>query len=80
MFVSEDQEEALVFWIKVLAEPAEPLRRLKLRGLNPRDVYVEQTTGMELHGDTLMHAGVQIPITLGDFQSVSWHFRRVTNA
>ncbi|MEC0092700.1 alpha-galactosidase [Paenibacillus macquariensis] len=80
MFVSEDQDEALVFWIKVLAEPAEPLRRLKLRGLDLATVYVEQATGMTLHGDTLMHAGVQIPVTLGDFQSVSWHFKRVTKA
>lgn len=75
MFVSEDQDEVLVFWMKVLAEPAEPLRRLKLRGLDPTGVYVDQSTGAEWHGDTLMHAGIQIPRTRGDFQSVSWHFK-----
>ncbi|MEK4508679.1 alpha-galactosidase [Paenibacillus anaericanus] len=77
MFVSEEQDEALVFWIKVLAEPAEPLRRLQLRGLDPSAVYVEQSLGLTMHGDTLMYAGVQVPVTAGDFQSVSWRFRRL---
>jgi alpha-galactosidase len=78
MFVSEDQNEALVFWIKVLAEPAEPLRRLQLRGLDPSAVYVEQSSRLTMHGDTLMYAGVQVPITHGDFQSVNWRFRRLS--
>ena len=49
MFTSEDAREVAVFYFKTLAEPATPIRRLRLAGLDPdarytfREYYPAQT-------------------------------------
>ncbi|MFC4777413.1 alpha-galactosidase [Paenibacillus sp. GCM10023252] len=74
MYVSESKDEAIVFFMKVLAEPVEPLKRIKLQGLDPASVYVEQSTGAKHRGDVLMYAGLPVPELHGDFRSIAWHF------
>ncbi len=78
LFTNEDQSEALVFYISVLAEPAAPLKFLKVTGIDPNKQY--QLVGMDqvFGGDELMYVGLSIPVKLrGDFQSYRWHFREV---
>ncbi len=75
MFVSEDKSEALVYYFQVLAEPNAPLKKLKLKGLNPKLDYTideeEETSG----GDRLMQSGVHIPSLHGDFISKCYHLK-----
>jgi alpha-galactosidase len=70
MFVSEDRNEAVVFYFRTLAEPNPPLRRLALRGLNPDADYRMEGSEVTLAGDRLMNFGIHIPMLHGDFASV----------
>jgi len=74
MFVSEDRREAIVFYYRVLAEANAPLRRLRLKGLDPERDYILLGDGQTYGGDELMHLGLAVPDLTGDFQSVIWRW------
>ncbi|WP_374049835.1 alpha-galactosidase [Neobacillus sp. PS3-34] len=76
-FVSEDQQEVVVWLYKILAQPNEPLYCLPLKGLNPGFQYVQIETGKAFGGDELMYSGLAIPIQRGDFASACWRFEKV---
>jgi alpha-galactosidase len=76
MIVSEDQSEAAVFFFKVLAEPNEAIKRLRLKGLDPEADYRLVDDGQTYGGDYLMYAGVPIPLLHGDFQSKMWRLEK----
>ncbi|MGG3452486.1 alpha-galactosidase [Paenibacillus rhizolycopersici] len=69
MFVSPDQEEALLFYFRVLAEPNGPLRGVKLQGLDPAKDYELAGSGEVYGGDRLMSAGLSMASVRGDFSS-----------
>jgi alpha-galactosidase len=69
MFVSEDRREAVAFYFRTLAEPNPPLRRLRLRGLDPALTYRVIGTGSKIAGDQLMYYGWNVPPLQGDFAS-----------
>lgn len=77
-FVSPDKAETVVFYFRVLAEPAQPVRVLTFKGLDPGSLYQNVATGDVFGGDELMHAGVTVPLTKGDFISHVWRFKRKT--
>ncbi|MFC0215196.1 alpha-galactosidase [Paenibacillus chartarius] len=74
MVVAEDRSDAMVAWFRVLAISHQPLRRLRLKGLDPNRDYMLEATGDVYGGDELMHAGIALPDVKGDFQSVLWRF------
>jgi len=76
LFTNDDQSEALVYYFSVLAEPAAPLKFLKVTGIDPNKQYQLVGTDQVFGGDELMYVGLSIPVELrGDFQSYSWHLR-----
>ncbi|MBZ4644526.1 MAG: Alpha-galactosidase [Clostridia bacterium] len=75
MFVSEDQTEALVAYFNILAQPNPPMKKLRLKGLNPAINYRLMDTDKIYGGDELMFIGLNIPELKGDFQSVVWRFK-----
>lgn len=72
MYVSEDKSEAL-FTFVVIRTSVHPVYFVKLRGLDPNAIYVDQTTGKEYHGDTLMNAGLNLTKNYRDGDSVVIH-------
>lgn len=70
MFVSGDQEEALLFYFRVLAEPNAPLSSVKLEGLDPAKNYRLDPSGEMFGGDRLMYAGIPVSSLRGDFASM----------
>ena len=73
--VSKDKKEALVTFVQVLNRPNYHSRRICLKGLQPdRNYQIEGDKGV-YHGDTLMHAGINIPNMWGDFKSVLIHVK-----
>ncbi|MCT2196925.1 alpha-galactosidase [Paenibacillus sp. p3-SID1389] len=72
MFVSEDRTEAIVFYFRVLAEPNAPLRRLKLKGLDPQLDYTVSSLDVNYRGDRLMEVGLPVPNHTEDFVSL-WY-------
>lgn len=93
MFVNEDQSEAFVAFFRVLAEANGPIRRLKLKGLDPNKKYrLESGTdaagnetspfrqafgGQSFGGDQLMRIGLVISDLQGDFASQTFRLRTV---
>ncbi|MTT30858.1 alpha-galactosidase [Terrilactibacillus sp. BCM23-1] len=76
IFVSPDQDEFICFHYRVLAVPAQPIRILKLVGLNPDYLYKDVNTGKVFGGDELMNVGITLPIEKGDFLSHMWRFKK----
>lgn len=72
MYVSEDQSEALVTFVAIRTS-IHPTYFLKLRGLDPNAVYVDEATGKEYYGNTLMHAGLNLTQNYKDGDSVVVH-------
>lgn len=61
MVVSQDQKEAIVMYSRILIHPNSPVKRLKLKGLNPDLEYrIEAPRKKEVSrcGDELMYAGL----------------------
>lgn len=85
--VSEDREEVYVAWFQTLAKPNEPLRFLKLKGLDPLKYYQVPTYDQALSGSFLMEQGLIIQTGFngveelkhpkGDYQSRTWYIRAV---
>jgi alpha-galactosidase len=80
MFVSENKQEAIVFYFRVLAQPNSIRRRVYLEGLDPSLNYklvpvegvenrVARYDGQLLGGDRLMQAGLIIDEVQRDFYS-----------
>lgn len=74
MFVDTAQTRFVLTYIQTLSEPNGNPHRILLDGLNPTALYREETTGMQIHGETLMNAGLWIPVQTGDFRSVLYRF------
>jgi len=77
MFVTEDKREAIAFYFQIDADAAGPLRKLRLKGLDPELDY-ELVGGGEpsvYGGDHLMSIGVAIPALKGDYLSVMYRFK-----
>lgn len=75
MYVSEDQAEVLVTFV-VIRTSIHPVYFLKLRGLDPNAVYIDEETGKEYYGNTLMNAGLNLTRTYKDGDSVIIHLIR----
>ncbi|OMD77354.1 alpha-galactosidase [Paenibacillus odorifer] len=77
MFVSADKKEAFTTYFQVLAGPNPPLRRLRLKGLDPAKSYKLEFNGGVYRGDELMHFGLTLPQLEGDFRSLLFVLREV---
>lgn len=70
IYVSEDKREAVVFLYRVLSIPNEPLRRIKLMGLNP-DYDYKLGDNTIISGDQLLNYGINASdeLSWGDYKS-----------
>lgn len=78
MYVSEDKQEAIVFYFRVLAEASAPLITLKLAGLAAETLY--QMGENKIGGDELMQIGFYIdPALSGDYATQMVHLTAINN-
>lgn len=75
-FVAADGSEVFAVYVRAQAQPAAPVRLLRFAGLDPDASYRSTRTGKSFGGDELMQAGIALPLSLGDGQSVTFHFKR----
>ena len=75
MVVSEDQSEALVTYVQVMAQPQQRSRKIFLQGLQEDAFY--EAEGKIYQGSTLMYAGLLVPPMKGDFQAKLITLKRV---
>ncbi|WP_375335840.1 alpha-galactosidase [Bacillus sp. WMMC1349] len=72
MFVSQDQQQAAVFYFRTLAKNHYVPKRLRLKGLRPDKQYKIEQTGESFSGNNLHEAGLPLPSLHGDFVSASF--------
>lgn len=75
-FVSGDGRDVVAFWFGILCEGAQPVKLLKLKGLDPDACYENTETKEVYGGDELMYSGISIPLEKQDFRSMCYRFRR----
>ncbi|PGV52560.1 alpha-galactosidase [Bacillus sp. AFS037270] len=76
LFTTKDKSEAIVYYFRVLAEPAAPTTVLKLKGIDDTKQYQVIGTDKVFGGDELSYVGLSIPANIhGDFQSYVWHLK-----
>jgi alpha-galactosidase len=82
LVVDAARDEALLMHARTLCPPQQALRQLRLRGLDPAAVYRvrrdddAEGAGRLYGGDELMHIGLPLPVTMGDYQSWLFHLIR----
>jgi alpha-galactosidase len=83
MIVAPDKTEALVFHVRILAEPNGCLQRLRLKGLQGDAVYEDVESGKAYGGAALMAHGWLLADSHGwqqvasaDYAARVWHLRR----
>jgi alpha-galactosidase len=78
LFTDKDKTQAMVFYFRVLAEPAAPLTVLKLKGIDSSKKYRVIGTDKVYGGDELSYVGLSIPVEIkGDFQSYVWQLNEI---
>jgi alpha-galactosidase len=78
LFTNREKTEAIVYYFRVLAEPAVPLTVLRVKGLDLNKKYQIVGTDCVFGGDELSFVGISIPVSIkGDFQSYVWHLKEV---
>lgn len=76
LFTNKEKTEAMVYYFRVLAEPAAPLTILRVRGLDLNKKYRVIGTDRVFSGDELSFVGISSPVSInGDFQSFVWHLK-----
>ncbi len=67
-YISLDQKEVLVFFVKKLSIAQENFMHIKLKGLENESVYTN-LENKSFYGDELMYSGLDIPELKGDFKT-----------
>ncbi len=77
MFISEDGEEVVVYYFRVLAEANVDYKPLRLKGIDDTSEYKVNDEDKMFGGDELMYIGLNIPDLQGDFQSYVWKLKKM---
>lgn len=79
MFVSADQQEALLMAFSLVSTASAPLRKVRLAGLDPSARYQLDDRQHAIGGDELMYRGIFIDPPLSrDYTSRIWHLTRLS--
>ena len=74
-FISPEQDTVLVCTFVIAGNPSIDAKRVRLQGLQPQAVYVDEATGREYSGEFLMQMGV-LQSRGHDYQSEITVFRK----
>ena len=77
MFISEDENEVVVSYVRPLALVNENFRSLKLTALDKNSKYEIIGEDVVLKGEELMYIGLNIPELYGDYVSKMWRLRKI---
>lgn len=71
-----DEQQAVLTYIKTLAQPEAPLSQVRLKGLDPHALYTCEALGSSYYGDELMNIGLTLPYVQEDFYSLQYIFTK----
>ncbi len=76
-YVSQDKNQAVFTFIKILAKPEAPLLHVRMKGLDPDALYECPQLGETFYGDELMNIGLTMPHVQKDYFSVQYIFNKI---
>jgi len=78
MVAAKDKSEALVTYVRVLAQGGHGITaRLRLKGLEPDALYRIDETGETVSGQILMRSGLHVDLPAGDYVTATVHLTRL---
>lgn len=80
MSVSKEQDRALVSVVRLMAEANQAAIYVRLRGLKPEAVYLEEYSGKQYSGAALMHTGIVLPFFTHEYEAYQFSFVELTEA
>ena len=80
MSVSEQQDHALVSVVRLMAEANQATVYVRLRGLKPDAVYLEEQSSRQYSGAALMHAGIPLPSFTREYEAYQFAFTELKEA
>ena len=80
MSVSEQQDHALVSVVRLMAEANQAAVYVRLRGLKPDAVYLEEQSGRQYSGAALMHAGIPLPPFTREYEAYQFSLTELKEA
>ena len=80
MSVSKEQDRALVSVVRLMAEANQAAVYVRLRGLKPEAVYLEEYSGKQYSGAALMHTGIVLPFFTHEYEAYLFSFVELTEA
>jgi len=75
MYVSEDKNNALVYYVVKTARPSNEIKMLKLKGLDENVIY--DVNGKTYSGKTLMHHGIMIESLENDGNNIIFKIQKI---
>lgn len=76
MFISEDEKEIIVSFVRVLSIPNYKPKFLKLTGIDENARYEIQDENLIVFGDELINVGLKVPEINGDYISKMWILKK----
>lgn len=76
-YVAEDKSEVLLNAVMLEIHGNQIVNYIRLKGLKEEARYVDVETGREYSGSALMHAGIPLPVAMGEYHSYQMLLREV---
>ena len=80
MSVSKEKDKALLSVVRLYAEANQAACYVKLKGLKPEAVYLEENTGRQYTGAALMGAGIPLPFATKEYEAYQFSFVELKEA
>lgn len=80
MSVSREQDRALVSVVRLVSEANPATVYIRLRGLKPDAVYLEENSGKQYFGVALMAAGIPLPAFTHEYEAYQFSFVELKEA
>ena len=80
MSVSREQDRALVSVVRLVSEANPATVYIRLRGLKPDAVYLEENSGKQYFGAALMDAGIPLPAFTHEYEAYQFSFVELKEA
>ena len=80
MSVAKEQDRALVSAVRLMSEANAATVYIRLRGLKPDAVYLEEYSGKQYFGAALMAVGIPLPVSAYEYEAYQFSFVELKEA
>ena len=74
-FVSEEKDQALMFYTALNSNSNGRVHLLKFKGLDPEKIYVIEGNTRKYYGKTLMYAGIPVPMRVKEYETMTFYVK-----